>query len=44
MVMNPEIQKRAQAEIDLLTEGRRLPTLEEYAGATIIKYYWRQSS
>lgn len=30
MVMNPEVQKRAQAEIDSLTESQRLPTLDEY--------------
>jgi hypothetical protein len=29
MVANPQIQKRAQEELDGITEGGRLPTLEE---------------
>lgn len=34
MIMHPEMQKQAQAEIDEITEGRRLPTLDEL----VIKY------
>ena len=29
MITYPDIQKRAQAEVDSVTEGRRLPTLDE---------------
>jgi len=31
MMIHPEIQRRAQEEIDALTGGHRLPTLEECA-------------
>ena len=29
MTLNPEVQKRAQAEIDSVTGGTRLPSLED---------------
>lgn len=36
MVMHPEIQRRAQDEIDSVTEGKRVPRLDESVHAVYV--------
>lgn len=38
MVANPEIQRRAQDEIDSVTEGKRVPIVEESVHAAYVEF------
>lgn len=37
MVLTPEVQARAQKEIDALTKGARLPTFDDWAALPIVE-------
>jgi cytochrome P450 len=48
LALHPDVQRRAQAEVDVVTRGERLPTYEDHNSTPylngFVKEVWRWSS